>query len=64
LDGTTGTSIGSEVLYWTCSSVTVGVDADWNWTEGTNYTLTVSSVPTPQMALDTNMGSFVLSIGT
>lgn len=47
MDGTTGTSIGSEVLYWTTSSVTVGVDSGTNWTEGTNYTLSVSSVSTP-----------------
>lgn len=47
MDGSTGTSIGSTVLYHTCSSVTVGVDSGSNWTEGTNYTLVVSSVPTP-----------------
>jgi len=47
MNGTTGTSIGSELLYWTCNSVTVGLDDGTNWTEGTNYTLTVSSVPTP-----------------
>jgi len=47
MNGTTGTSVGSELLYWTCNSVTVGLDDGTTWSEGTNYTLTVSSVPTP-----------------
>lgn len=46
MSGTTGTSVGSTVLYWTGCSVTVGLDSA-NWTEGTNYTLVVNGVPTP-----------------
>jgi hypothetical protein len=47
MSGTTGTSVGSTVNYWTGNSVTVGLDSAKNWTEGSNYTLILNSVPTP-----------------
>jgi len=63
MSDTTSTAVGSTVAYITCSSVTVALDTDMEWTDGKNYTLAVTGVPTPQFAYDTSMGSFVLSIG-
>lgn len=47
MSNTTGTSVGSTVAYWTGRSVTVSLDSGKNWTEGSNYTLVLNSVPTP-----------------
>lgn len=49
MDATTGagTSVGSTRSYWTGCSVTLTLDSDKTWTEGVNYTLTVTKVPTP-----------------
>jgi len=47
MDGTTGTSVGTTVAYWTGCSVTVTLDSTKKWVEGKNYTLVLNGVPTP-----------------
>ena len=55
--------MGSTILDYTTNSITVGLDSDYNWTEETNYTLTINDLPTPEESIDTNLASYIISIG-
>jgi len=59
------TSVFGEVDSCSMNTVYLTLDASYTWTDGANYTLSVSGVPTPEYTYDSSLcGEVLLSIGT